>query len=246
MGEFSMSRRFLIPDRWALTNPHVSLHIPTESRLKMVPSKKKKNGRPRRPLHSLKSVVSNLHLLTSVPSFARWPLNVHFFAEEAYKAWGRWLKSNDTPSRDGLEILTEFGPPGGQLDSPWGIHALPVDYTPLKSYVEKSHNVVAFEREGKCVHCKEDLESEQGLHPMCSTDGCEAMGHLDCWSKHALVGADEGTVLPDRCTCPSCGGEVRWGDMMKELSLRIRGPKEVEKLLKKKRRSKKAVVTVEA
>ena len=171
---------------------------------------------------------------------------MHFFAEEAHKAWGRWLKSTDTPSNEVVRVLTEFGPPEGQPDAPWGINALPVDYSPMKPYVEKAQGVVVFEREGKCVHCKEQMESGHGLYPICSNEGCEAMGHLDCWSKHALTGADEGVVLPDSCTCPSCSGEVRWGDMMKELSLRVRGPQEVEKLLKKRRRAKKAPVTVES
>ena len=226
--------------RWALTNSHVSLHIPTESRL-AISTKTKKNGMPRRPLHSLKSVVSNLHLLTGVPSFARWPLNLHFFAKEAHTAWEAWLKSLGESHRRGLKILTDFVPTEAEegLQDPKGIHALSVDYSPLKPYVEKAQNVVAFEREGKCVHCKEELESAKGLQPMCPNEGCEAMGHIDCWSHHALSKTDKGVLVPDLCTCPSCGGEVRWGDMMKELSLRIRGPKEVEKLLKKKRRTKK-------
>lgn len=77
---------------WALTNPHLLLHIPDEARL-AVSTRQKKNGRPRRPPPSLKSVVSNLHLLTGVPSFARWLLNVHFFAREAHAAWESWIDS---------------------------------------------------------------------------------------------------------------------------------------------------------
>lgn len=177
-----------------------------------------------------------------MPSFARWPLNLHFFAKEAHAAWDRWLKSTDKSHREGLNILTDFGPVEDP-NAPRGIDALPLDYSPLKDYVEKAQNVVTFEREGACVHCDEELESAKGLHPMCPNEGCEAMGHLDCWSQHALAGANEGIVIPDACTCPSCGGDIRWGDMIKELSLRIRGPKEVEKLLKKKRRSKKAVAS---
>lgn len=104
----------------------------------------------------------------------------------------------------------------------------------------KAHTKVSFEQEGKCIHCHEDLEPGKGLYPMCSNDGCEAMGHLDCWSRSALS-AEKGSehVIPDACHCPSCGGDMRWGDMMKELSLRVRGSKEVEQLLKtKKRRTK--------
>ncbi|KAF4970419.1 hypothetical protein FZEAL_10043 [Fusarium zealandicum] len=227
---------------WALTNPHVTMHIPAEERLTFTTQKAKRRNKPRKPIHSLKSVVSNLHLLVGVPSFARWPLTLHFFAPESKRAWDNWLKTIDTPPREDMKVVADFGPPKESPSEPWGINALPLDYTPMKGYVEKVHNVVSFEREGKCVHCHEELETRKGLQPMCPNDGCEAMGHLDCWSKHALRGEDDGTLIPRSCTCPSCGGAIQWGDMMKELTLRVRGPKEVEKLLKKKRRAKKAAV----
>ncbi|KAF5010226.1 hypothetical protein FDECE_3585 [Fusarium decemcellulare] len=230
---------------WALTNPHVTMHIPADERLTKTTQKAKRKGKPRKPIHSLRSVVSNLHLLVKVPSFARWPLTLHFFAPDSKKAWDNWLKSTDASPKEGMKIHTDFGLSKqpqfrGPTSEPWGIHALPVDYAPMKEYVEKAHNIVSFEREGKCVHCHEELESNKGLQPMCPNDGCEAMGHLDCWGKHALRDEDEGTVIPKSCTCPGCGGEIEWADMMKELTLRVRGPKEVEKLLKKRRRTKKA------
>ncbi|RMJ16696.1 hypothetical protein CDV36_003607 [Fusarium kuroshium] len=228
---------------WAMTNPHLTTHIPAEERLTKAAEKRKGMKKPRKPIHTLTSVVSNLHLLTSVPSFARWPLTIHFFASEPKKAWDKWLQSIDATPRQGINVLTDFGPSKAtQRESspaPWGIYALPLDYAPMKGYIEKAHNVVAFEREGKCVHCNEELESGKGLHPMCPNGRCEAMGHLDCWSKHALKGEDEGTMIPRSCTCPSCYDEIQWGDMMKELTLRVRGPKEVEKLLRKPRRTKK-------
>lgn len=229
--------------RWALTNPHLSLHIPDESRL-AVSTQRKRNGMPRRPALSLKSVMANIHLLTGVPSFARWPLNLHFFAREARSAWDAWLSSTGKAARDGLEMMEDFGPatadPAASSQQAWGIHALPVDYSPMKSYAEKSNNVVSFEQQGTCVHCSESLVAGKGLYPMCPNEGCEAMGHLTCWSQQGLGTERGGSVIPQQCTCPSCGGPIRWGDMMKELTLRERGGKEVEKLLKKGRGRKTA------
>ncbi|KJZ74508.1 hypothetical protein HIM_06104 [Hirsutella minnesotensis 3608] len=226
---------------WALTNPHLSMHIPQESRL-AVSTQRKRNGQPRRPPLSLRSIMSNLHLLTSVPSFVRWPLNLHFLAKEAYATWQGWIKTSESPSRQGLRILTDFEPPpraGGDEGDPGvprGISALPLDYASMREYVQKANDAVSFEREGACLHCGEELESGKGLHAMCPNAECTAMGHVDCWGRHALAGDDEENLIPDSCTCPSCGGSVRWSDMMKELSLRIRGGKEVEKLLQKKTR----------
>ncbi|KAH7318270.1 hypothetical protein B0I35DRAFT_431665 [Stachybotrys elegans] len=233
---------------WALANAHITLHIPSEARL-AISNKKKRNGHPRRPPLSLRSVVSNIHLLTGVPSFARWPLKVHFFAKEAHAAWESWTRTAEAPTRKNLDIITDFGPSGPEGAAPsgalWGAGALPSNYTPIKEYVEKAQGVVTFEQEGQCVHCHGDLESGKGLHPMCPNSECVAMGHLDCWSKYALAKNEEGQVLPDLCQCPSCGGDIRWGDMMKELSLRIRGAKDVQTLLKKGRRSKKETVEEE-
>lgn len=70
---------------------------------------------------------------------------------------------------------------------------------------------------------------------MCRTKDCKVVAHIGCWSTQALQESiDE--IIPNRCTCPSCGSVIPWRDMMMELSLRVRGQKEIEKLLKKPRR----------
>jgi structure-specific endonuclease subunit SLX1 len=54
-----------------------------------------------------------------------------------------------------------------------------------------------------------------------------------------MLGVEEhDSILPIAGTCPKCHGPVKWGDMMTELTLRLRGAKEVDKLLKKKRQPK--------
>ncbi|GAB0132834.1 hypothetical protein EsDP_00001258 [Epichloe bromicola] len=194
----------------------------------------------------MRSVMANIHLLTSVPSFARWPLNVHFYAKEAFSAWQNRLKSTQEPSRQGLRILTDFSGPADEVPGSAqvrGIHALPLDYMPMAGYIGKAHDIVEFEQEGKCVHCTQNLEPGKGLYALCPNNACKAMGHLDCWSKHALSNDGSGHVIPDQCSCPECGGDVRWGDMVKELSLRVRGDSEVKKVLKSVAKAKKLAAT---
>ncbi|KAK0652589.1 hypothetical protein B0T16DRAFT_321830 [Cercophora newfieldiana] len=248
---------------WALTNPHLSLHIPSSSRL-TVTTGRTKRGRPRRPTKTLVSIVSNIHLLLRVPSFSRWPLKLHFFAPEVYEAWKKWCSTASEPLRESLVVVTDFGKIGakrskktapipvpeddngeGVEDStaeqaePWGIHALPLDYEPIKDYVVKSQNVFEFEQEGNCVICRDEILSGQGLHAVCTNEGCEGVGHLSCWSRHFLPASDldgDGTILPIHGHCPKCKGGVQWSDMMKELTLRVRGQKDIEKLLKTKRK----------
>lgn len=229
--------------RWALTNSHISLHIPSEDRI-TVSTQRKKNGQPKRPRHGLVAILSNLHLLLRVPSFARWPLTLHFFKKDVYEAWEGWEKSVDEPTSETVNIQADFGPGGAEASSssqskePWGIHALPLDYKPVKEYVEKARNIFTFEREGSCVHCEEEMPAGKGLYAVCPNEECEAVGHLTCWSRRILNGDDKKAILPVQGTCPSCKGWVRWGDMMKEVSLRLRAPKEVDKLLKKRRKAK--------
>lgn len=188
--------------------------------------------------------MSNIHLLTGVPSFARWPLQLHFFAKEAHTSWKSWTNSVEHPHRPGLKVLTDFTTASTADEAPTqGIHALALDYKPMQEYVEKAQNVVSFERHGDCVHCKESLAPNEGLYAMCPNTSCEAMGHLTCWSEHALSsdGKATGELLPRACTCPSCGGEIQWADMMTELTLRTRGKDTVAKLVKKKKTTSKAV-----
>ncbi|KAI2629269.1 hypothetical protein GGS26DRAFT_119314 [Hypomontagnella submonticulosa] len=234
---------------WALTNPHLSLHIPSSSRI-TTSAGTKRNGHPRRPRHSLTSILSNLHLLLRVPSFARWPLNVHFFAPEVYEAWNKWCDTANEPLRDTIRVVTDFEPSRSGLtvmegsdaekmpEKPWGIHALPLDYAPMKDYVTKTRSIHDFEREGNCVICGEHLEPGKGLYATCSNTGCEGTGHASCWSKHILGKDATEDIIPISGHCPRCKVEVVWGDLMKEMSLRVRGPKEVEKLLKKPRKRK--------
>jgi structure-specific endonuclease subunit SLX1 len=241
--------------RWALANPHLSLHIPASSRISQS-TQVKRNGRPRRPPASLTSIVSNLHLLLDVPSFARWPLKLHFFASEVHAAWEKRCKSTEKSLRKTLPVVTDFAAGKPTTKAPvsdvedenldmtqkpeqWGIHALPLDYAPLKDYVAKGNSVIEFEQEGKCVVCHEPLESGKGLHVICNNHGCEGVGHLACWSQHLLSSCEQGEdvdILPLEGACPKCHGAVDWGLMMKELTLRTRGKKDVEKLLKEKRK----------
>ncbi|KAK4167937.1 hypothetical protein QBC43DRAFT_366971 [Cladorrhinum sp. PSN259] len=242
---------------WALTNSHLTLHIPTESRI-TVSSQRKRSGQARRPPHSLVAILSNLHLLLRVPSFSRWPLKLHFFAPEVYAAWKRYDAKADGRLRDSLEVLRDFGgkdaaataskSAASQRDSededdqaktPWGIHALPLDYGPIKDYVTKGQDVFDFERQGSCVVCHKTLSPGEGLQAICTNTGCEGVGHLSCWSLHMVAGTEE--ILPLEGKCPKCKGDIHWAEMMKELTLRTRGQKEVENLLKvKKRRATKS------
>ncbi|KAK8041428.1 Structure-specific endonuclease subunit SLX1 [Apiospora phragmitis] len=238
--------------RWALANPHLSLHIPSSDRI-TIATQKKRNGHPKRPPYSLTSVISNLHLLLRVPSFLRWPLKLHFFNRDVHTAWLKWCGTADEQLRDTMEIVTDFEPeaetevadnaePGNEGEEAttsaplWGIHALPMDYAPLREIVTKTESIFSFEREGNCVVCGEHLPTGGGVYAACTNTGCEGVGHVSCWSKHLLGPGVTDEVLPISGHCPECKGSVTWGEMMTEMTLRMHGRKEVEKLFKKPRK----------
>jgi structure-specific endonuclease subunit SLX1 len=119
-----------------------------------------------------------------------------------------------------------------------GIEALCVDYRDMKAQVEKGKEIVDFEREGSCSLCHTELEHDAGIYAICPHPGCESVTHLACLSTEFLKGDEKGALVPIQGTCPECKKETRWVDVVKETSLRMRGQKEVEKLLRVKRREK--------
>jgi structure-specific endonuclease subunit SLX1 len=187
-----------------------------------------------------------LHLLLRVPSFSRWPLELRFFSEDVYKAWLKWVKVAAEPVRDSITIIKDFpstesafsgdegSPRSKKRKTSHRIVALDIGYANQKLHVEKARDIISFEREGSCAVCHSGFEHDSGIYAICPTPGCEAVSHMVCLSKHFLEGG-QGSLLPIKGRCPSCKTELRWIDVVKELSLRLRGQKEVEKLLKGKR-----------
>ncbi|KAL3423105.1 GIY-YIG catalytic domain-containing protein [Phlyctema vagabunda] len=241
---------------WAWQNPHITQHIPADSRL-TVATQKKRSGHPKRPRLSMTSGLSNLHLLLRVPSFARWPLEVRFFSEDVHKAWSRWMRDCPDVLPDSTAIITDFpskaptpieepmSPTSKKRKLDYGIEALPIDYKNHKSHVEKAKVAIEFEQEGSCAICAATLEHDEGIYTICPNMDCNAVTHLTCLGQHFLFNDDDGgeALVPQSGRCPKCNTQQQWIDIVKELSLRTRGQKEVEKLLKvrKVRKAKTAI-----
>ncbi|KAI0593024.1 hypothetical protein F4775DRAFT_587110 [Biscogniauxia sp. FL1348] len=227
---------------WAINNPHISLHIPNESRITFAKKKRRRNGRLQRPPKKLNSIAANLHLLLRMTSFARLPLAVHFFDAMFHTEWKKQAAKSEEQPRPSIRVHTDFGPSSpSEKNEPWGIHALPLDYSPIKEYVLKAQSLHTFEREASCVKCGEALLPGRGLYATCPNAECDGTGHVSCWSRHLLRRNNSGDeIIPVEGRCPKCRGEVNWGVMMKEMSLRVRGSKEVDKLLSKKTRKPQA------
>lgn len=237
----------LIILRWAWQNPHVTQHIAAEDRIQHAAGKKR-SGQPKRPRHTVSSLISNLHVLLRSPSFFRWPLEIRFFSKTVYHAWVRWTtKIAQEPIRSSINIIKDFSidkdassdvedPENGTVSGEIyrRMAHLPINYTNHKPHVEK---VIDLVREGNCKLCKKTLEHDGGLYIICPTAGCETVTHMSCLSKHFMDDGSE-DLVPINGTCPGCHTHLVWSDIVKELSLRMRGQKEVQKLLKVKRARK--------
>jgi structure-specific endonuclease subunit SLX1 len=193
------------------------------------------------------SLLANLHLLLRVPSFSRWPLELRFFAPDVHEAFLRVSAQALDSLRPSLPIILDFPPaastkaaeqlllagPQSANQALHGIAALAIDYAPHRAHVEKSKDILDFEREGACSVCSETLDHGAGIYTVCPHAGCESVSHLACLARHFLNSEpDRDAIVPIQGTCKDCGKLTRWVDIVKDVTLRMRGEKEVTKLLK--------------
>lgn len=108
---------------------------------------------------------------------------------------------------------------------------LKIDYSNQKLYIEKAKQIFDFEQEGNCAICEEELKHDQGLYTVCPNLNCLVVNHMTCLSKKFLDRCKD-ELVPTKGTCTVCKTEILWADVVKELSLRLRGSKEVDDLLK--------------
>ena len=179
-----------------------------------------------------------------MPSFCRWPLELRFFSPEIHTSWLKIAKSAK-PLRDSLTISQNFlqgksslisksavpGSPASE-ETYSGLDLLNLDYTFQTPYLEKSRSVFDFEHEGRCVVCTKVLEHDTGLQILCPCSYCEAVTHVRCLGAYFTKNQTD-SLIPIQGTCPSCNKGLRWVDLMKELSSRLRGRNEVDDVLRR-------------
>ena len=211
--------------------------------------------RPARPRASLTDKLSNLHLLLQVPSFARWPLEVRFFCKDVHRAWQRWSGRSNRKIKDGIKVIldvkqqVEFSDDcqaqpstkakdDQKLDihGSGGVESLDVGYSRLKNHVQKSLDLLAEGESYDCAVCTEKVGYLARTVLVCPIEGCETVFHMTCLSKRFLN--EEGmsdSVVPISGSCPHCRTTLQWIDMVKEMSLRVRGESDVARLMRRPR-----------
>ena len=141
------------------------------------------------------------------------------------------------------------------------IHGLETDYRGLTEWVGKTRSMAEGGGERNCEICREDLVQDrlgrgrEEVWVACPKEECEMTSHVRCLGRRFLDeekkkngDGDEGDapLLPISGTCPSCGTNLKWVDLVKEATLRNRGSSEVSVLLKRKAAREKKAAKLEA
>jgi len=260
---------------WAWHNAHLTRHITPEQRISFATTRTKtsKTGkvsrRPGRPRTSLIDKLSNLHLLLRVPYFSKWPLEVRFFSEDAYRSWKTWCARVDADVRPEIRVsldlpqslpqqpeeveFTSAQPQASQkrkrkadLIGKGGVEGVDPTYARLHNVFEKSQFILDEDDGQMCSVCSEKIDLRKSLFVLCHSDDCHSIAHVTCLADSSLRKAQSASAtIPETATCPSCQQERPWLELMQQVTLRNRGIKEVKKLLGKKGKKSTAAVAAE-
>ncbi|KAK0947803.1 Slx4p interacting protein [Friedmanniomyces endolithicus] len=149
--------------------------------------------------------------------------------------------------RPGITVILDAPPNDETSKALSGIRALDVGYSALKPQIEKTKNLFETSDWLHCAICHGGLPSGGAGALVCSTEGCNAASHIECLSTAFLLAEGEAdAILPTSGSCPGCNIELQWAELVKELSLRMRGAKEVEDLFRERRKGKKGVEVTES
>lgn len=120
-----------------------------------------------------------------------------------------------------------------------GIEGLDVGYSGLKSHVEKSTFFLAKDKALKCAICAKDLGPKTAMALLCPQEDCRTAWHMACLATKFIEDEGAGTaIIPASGRCLGCKEELQWIDLIKDLSLRARGEKQVAQLMKKPKERK--------
>lgn len=223
---------------WAWQNTHLTRHISPGSRITQAQTRERfspKTGKMRRrnarPRMCLTDRLLNLQALLASTSFASWPLMVTFYAEDVFLAWQKATAGKPGCGANVKMDESSKAEHDDQLGAK-GIYAIDVGYAGLRQHLEKSRRL--FERAGhvRCSICNGSLPENGAMSLVCPTDGCTSVGHLECFAPLFFGEDGDSEYLPIEGKCHGCSTKHKWVDLVKEMSLRLRGKDEIQKVLK--------------
>ncbi|KAL8970883.1 MAG: hypothetical protein Q9183_001311 [Haloplaca sp. 2 TL-2023] len=244
------SRVAALQFEWAWQNPDITKKIPEDLRIDKRPSlrqqesdtegKRTRKPKRQRPRVTVTRALSNLHLLLRVPAFRGWPLSLRFFCSETHKHWeDKYNKTIYSEVRHGIDVL---GPPrAGKIED------IDVTYSSLKPHLEKSVALHTDAGPTMCAVCNNAVRMLKSTVLTCSSESCPAAFHMACLAKQAS-GNEQGSedLIPFDVHCPLCQKRYQWNDLVRELSLRMRGGEGLSRPVQDSRARKSKAATASA
>lgn len=136
---------------------------------------------------------------------------------------------------------------GGQDGRVGSVDAIPVDSSPIHDYLEKVHFLLDDPGHLQCQICREVVNPLEERVVVCPQPHCHGLAHLLCLSAKFLHATrDRDRLVPTEGACPACHETVSWPLMMKELTLRTRDAKSVQKILRKRKKQSSRQATSRA
>lgn len=198
--------------------------------------------RPRGPARSLKGHLENLHALLRSTYFSSLPLRVRFFADDVHQLWRVWSDRIDGIIPEHIKVIpdgscVENTQPDIEYARVDSVEHIQVDYSKIRDYLEKTAFQLDDPEDLQCKVCQTPVVPRKELIVVCPQTRCYCVTHLSCLSARFLDSTKErGRLVPISGTCPGCHKTVQWSLMMQELSFRTRGGKELQTILRKKKR----------
>ena len=201
--------------------------------------------------------LSNLHILLRAPYFTKWPLVVRFFSEDAYQIWLNWCERVDVPIPSRIGIILDLPRPETDLEEissaqrpakrrkvdligKGGVEGIDPTFARLQAVLTKSQFLLDEDDDLECATCHGRIRAKDDLFVLCPNGACSSISHVSCLAQNFLHEGSSADIVPRSGPCPSCKSIIEWTDAMSEMTLRVRGTKEVQKLLSKKKCTKTA------
>ena len=178
---------------------------------------------------------------------------VRFLCSDVYTAWQKYSEESDSKLRDGFRVFCDFddlaepnvnpqlpaSAVGEKKESPTMaiLEKINVTFSGLKPHIAKSLALAAQMRIQHCSICQNLLDPETSMFLVCPSKQCSAAYHMACLARKWTENQQPtGFLLPVSGNCVQCSGEHQWIDLVKEMSIRQRGGKDLAKLMKEPRK----------
>lgn len=228
--------------RWAWQHTDDSRHV-EDVLLDKKTATGKNAPKRRRTRRSLKAHLEDLHALLRSAYFAPWPLRVRFFAADVHRTWKAWYDRVDECLPGHMVVILDGDSllPGQTEDrgseAVGSVHGLQVNYAKFEDYLEKAAFLLDDPADLCCRICQGRTIPSEELVVVCPQAQCHCISHMVCLSARFLEAAgDPDRFVPLHGICPACEQRVQWPVIMQELTLRRRGDREVQTILRRKKK----------